>query len=176
MNVFEAIQRRRSIRSYLDKEIPRELIIRVLGAARLAPSAEAIQPWYFIVLTDREKKNKIARSGRFARFISKAPVVIVGCGDREASPKWFKVDVAIAMEHIVLEATELGLGTCWVGSFRESVVKEVLKIPEKFSVVALLALGYPAPKVDYFGKLVHLVRRRKKLKSIVGFNEYGRAF
>ena len=176
MDVFEAVQRRRSVRAYLKKDVPRELVMRILEAARLAPSAEAIQPWYFIVLTDQEKKDKIAKSGRFARFISKAPVVVVGCGDREASPKWFKVDVAIAMEHMVLEATELGLGTCWVGSFSESLVKQVLKIPERFSVVALLALGYPAKKVDYLGKLVHLVRGRKKLERIVGLNEYGKAF
>jgi nitroreductase len=72
--------------------------------------------------------------------------VIVGCGNKEASPKWYKVEVSIAMEHMVLEATELGLGTCWVGSFDEKKVKEILKIPEEYRVIALLTIGYPYEK------------------------------
>ncbi len=172
MEVFEAIQKRYSCRKYLEKDIPKDLILKILEAARLAPSAGNIQPWFFIIVNDKEKKEIIAKSGRWASFIEKAPIVIVGCGNKEASPKWYKVDVSIAMEHMVLEATELGLGTCWVGSFDEKKVKEILKIPEKYEVIALLAIGYPAEKIDIMGKMLHLIKPRKKIEEIFSFNEY----
>lgn len=172
MEVFEAIQKRYSCRSYIEKDIQKEIILKILEAARLAPSAGNIQPWYFIVVNDKEKKEKIAKSGRWAGFIKNAPIVIVGCGNKEASPKWYKVDVSIAMEHMVLEATELGLGSCWIGSFDEKIVKEILKIPEKYEVVALLAIGYPAEKEDFIGKILHLIKHRKKIEEIFSFNEY----
>ncbi|MEM2440096.1 MAG: nitroreductase family protein, partial [Candidatus Bathyarchaeia archaeon] len=110
----------------------------------------------------------------FAGFLKEAPVVIVGCGDQKASPKWFMVDVAIAMQNIVLTATSEGLGSCWVGSFNENQVREMLKIPENYRVVALLALGYPRKKIDIQGKILHLIRRRKKLEEIVSFEEFGK--
>lgn len=174
MEVLEAIGKRRSVRRYLDKEVPRESLLRVLEAARLALSAANIQPWHFVVVTDRERRRRIAESGAFARFVAEAPVVIVGCGDRKASPRWHVVDVSIAMEHMVLEATELGLGTCWIGSFDEQVVREVAKIPERFSVVALLALGYPREGADLMGALVHAIRRRKRIEEIASLDEYGK--
>ena len=173
MDVFEAICRRKSIRAYESTPIPDEKINKILEAARLAPSAGNIQPWHFIVVKDEEKRKKLAR-GMFAKFLIDAPVVIVGCGNMKSSPKWHTVDVSIAMEHMVLEATELGLGTCWVGSFNEEEVKELLKIPEDYKVVALLAIGYPRKKFDIQGKILHIIRKRKKLEEIVSFEEYGK--
>jgi nitroreductase len=99
----------------------------------------------------------------------------VGCGDREKSPKWFAVDVSIALEHIVLKATEEGLGSCWIGSFDEKIVKEVLGIPERYSIVALIALGYPTEGLDLnLASLLHM-RSRKKVEEIASLNEYGRS-
>ena len=142
MDVFEAIQKRRSVRAYKSTPIPEEKLMKILEAGRLAPSASNIQPWHFIVVKDPEKRKKLAKS-KWARFLAEAPVVIVGCGNQKASPKWFMVDVAIAMQNMVLAATGEGLGTCWVGSFNEKEVKELLKIPENYRVIALLAVGYP---------------------------------
>ncbi|MEM2280653.1 MAG: nitroreductase family protein [Candidatus Bathyarchaeia archaeon] len=173
MDVFEAVQRRRSIRAYDPTPIPKDKLEKVLEAARLAPSAGNIQPWHFIVVSDAEKRAKLAKAP-FAKFLKQAPIVIVGCGDQRASPKWFMVDVAIAMQNMVLTATSEGLGTCWVGSFDENQVREMLKIPENYRVVALLALGYPRGKIDIQGKILHLIRRRKKLEEIVSFEEFGR--
>jgi len=173
MDVFEAVQKRRSVRAYESTSIPKEKLDKILEAARLAPSAGNIQPWHFIIVTELEKRQKLARAP-FAKFLKEAPVVIVGCGDKKASPNWFVVDVAIAMQNMVLTATSEGLGTCWVGSFDESQVREMLKIPENYRVVALLALGYPKEKFDLQGKLLHLVRRRKPLEKIVSFEEFGR--
>lgn len=156
--------------------VPREKLEKILEAARLAPSAENIQPWYFVVVTDPERRRRIAKSGRFAKFLVESPVVIVGCGDQRASPRWHLVDVAIAMQNMVLAATGEGLGTCWVGSFDEGVVRRLLKIPERFRVIALLAVGHPRGKLDLLGKMVHLIHRRKKLGEMVGFEEYGGPF
>lgn len=172
MDVFEAVQVRRSIRAYEATPIPKDKLKKVLEAARLAPSAGNIQPWHFIVVTDLEKRKKLAKAP-FARFLKEAPVVIAGCGDQKASPKWFMVDVAIAMQSMVLTATSEGLGTCWVGSFDENQVREMLKIPENYRVVALLALGYPRKKIDIQGGLLHMVRRRKRLEKIVSLEEFG---
>jgi len=173
MDVFEAVQKRRSIRAYESTPVPKAVLEKILEAARLAPSAGNVQPWHFIVVTDAGKRERLAES-ILVRFLKEAPVVIVGCGDQKASPKWFMVDVAIAMQNMVLTATSEGLGTCWIGIFNESKVKELLKIPEKFRVVALLALGYPREKFDIQGKILHLIRRRKPLEKMVSYEEFGR--
>lgn len=172
MDVFEAIQKRHSVRAYRSIPIPREKLERILEAARLAPSAANLQPWHFIVVTEASKREKLAQAP-YAGFLKEAPVVIVGCGNQKASPKWFMVDVAIAMQNMVLTAVSEGLGTCWVGSFNEEEVKSLLRIPEEFCIVALLALGYPREKPDIQGKLLHLIRRRKTIREIVSFEEFG---
>jgi nitroreductase len=172
MDVFEAIQNRRSIRAYESTAVPKEKLNKILEAARQAPSASNIQPWYFIVVTDSEKRRKLAEGGRYAKFLVDTPVVIVGCGDQEASPKWYTVDVTIALEHMVLAATSEGLGTCWVGSFTENEIKELLKIPKNFRIVALLALGYPRKKLDIQLKNESAIGRRKELEQIVSFEEF----
>lgn len=173
MDVFEAIQKRHSVRAYESTPVSKEILEKILEAARLAPSAGNIQPWHFVVVTDAEKRVKLAKIP-FAGFLREAPVVIVGCGNHKASPRWFMVDVAIAMQNMVLAATAEGLGTCWVGSFNEEEVKEMLKIPGDYRVVALLALGYPRKKIDIQGRLLHLVRKRKRLEEIVSFEEFGK--
>ena len=172
MDVFEAVRQRQSIRAYESTPVPKKKLEKILEAARLAPSASNIQPWHFIVVTDSEKRKKLADSGRYAKFLTESPVVIVGCGDQETSPRWYVVDVTIAMQSMVLTATSEGLGTCWVGSFDEKQVKEMLKIPESFRVVALLALGYPREKSDLGRKLIKAIRRRKQLEEIVSYEEY----
>lgn len=174
MEVFEAIEKRKSVRSYAPTPVPREKLDRVLQAATLAPSAMNRQPWHFIVVTNPQKRKQIAGGGRWARFLNDTPVVIVGCGDSEASPKWHVVDVAIAMQNMVLAATGEGLGTCWIGSFDEGQLKQLLKIPERFKVVALLALGYPRKKIDLTRKLTHSIIRRKGTDKIVSYDEYGK--
>jgi nitroreductase len=173
MEVFEAIRKRHSVRSYLPDEILIGKLVKILEAARLAPSAGNIQPWHFIVVTDQQKRKKLSK-GRFAKFLVESPVVLVGCGDKKASPNWHVVDTAIAMQNMVLAATSEGLGTCWIGSFNENQVKKLLSIPERLAVIALLALGYRRETVDWTGKVLHLFRRKKKLEKIVSLEEFGR--
>ena len=163
MEVLEAIQKRQSIRSYLADEVPSEKLVKILEAARLAPSAGNIQPWHFIVVTDKKKRKKLSK-GRYAKFLVESPVVVVGCGNKKASPNWYAVDTTIAMQNMVLTATSEGLGTCWIGSFNENQVKKILSVPERFKVVALLALGYRRKKPIYQAKFCTSLEERKNLK------------
>jgi nitroreductase len=173
MDTFEAITTRKSVRSYEPTPVPKEKLEKILEAARQAPSAIRIQPWHFIVVTDAEKRKELSK-GMFAKFLNAAPVVIVACGDTKASPDWCVVDVSIATENLVLAATNEGLGTCWVGSFKEEQVKALLKIPQSFTVVALVAVGYAREKLSLTRSIAAAVRGRKKLEDIVSAEEYGK--
>lgn len=175
MDVFEAIQERKSVRAYLATPVPKETVEKLLEAARIAPSAANIQPWHFIVVTDSEKRKVISK-GPYAQFVTESPVVIVACGDTKASFKWHMVDVSIALENMVLAATAEGLGTCWIGGFYEDQVKKLLEIPEHLKVVALLAVGYPREKVDIGRRLLQLVRKRKTLAEITSSEKYGESY
>ena len=174
MNVFEVIQKRSSVRSYESTQVPDDKLKAILEAARLAPSAGNIQPWHFIVVLDAYKRRRIAKGCRYGRFLAESPVVIVGCGDPKASPRWYACDTCIAMENIVLAATDEGLGTCWIGAFNENAIREMLKIPSHLEIIALLALGYPREKLDILAKIAHLIRPRKRLEKIACLEEYGK--
>jgi nitroreductase len=175
MDVFEAIEKRRSIRNYEPTPVPEEKLLKILEAARLAPSAGNQQPRHFIVVTDAEKRKALS-GGIWAKFLKQTPVVIAACGDEEASPEWYAVDVAIAVENMVLAATGDGLGTCWIGSFDEDQVRAVLKIPKNLRVIVLLAVGYPSDKEGVMSKVLRAVRKRKPLEELVSVEEYGKAY
>jgi len=164
MDVFDAIRKRRSVRSYQDRPVEKEKLEKVLEAARLAPSAKNRQEWRFIVVTDEEKIKMLVDACKGQRFVGEAPVVIVGLADPSVS-RWYKVDIGIAMEHMALEAVELGLGTCWIGAFYPEKVKEILDIPDEKEVVALLTLGYPKDEGER-------ITSRKSLNEIVCYNRY----
>jgi nitroreductase len=173
MDVFEAVQDRRSIRSYQDKPVEREKKEKILEAGRLAPSAKNLEPWRFIAVTDAQKRKALS-GGTWAKFLVQSPLVIVACGDRKASPDWYAVDVALAVENMVLTAVGEGLGTCCVGSFNEKDVKALLKVPENFEVLVMLAVGYPIDKVDLSSKLLNLVSTRKSLSEVANEEEFGK--
>ncbi len=173
MDVFEAVRARKSVRAYLSTPIPKEKLDRVLEAGRLAPSAMNYQPWHFIVVEDAGKRAEMSKA-RWAKFLKDAPVVIVGCGDTKSSPDWYAVDTTIALQNMVLTATGEGLGTCWIGSFDEELIRGLLKIPKHMAIVALLTVGYPKDKLDLVAKLARS-SDRKPLKEKVSYEEYGRA-
>ena len=146
MDVLEAVEKRRSIRKYKPSAIPKEHLKRILEAARLAPSAGNRQPWRFIVVRSPERKKLLAEASQKQMFLADAGAVVVALADPEASPKWFKQDVMIALEHMVLASISLGYGTCWIGAFEEVQVRQLLGIPERMTVVALLPVGLPDEK------------------------------
>ena len=145
---IELVKMRKSIRKYKSDIIPEEKLNYIIEAARLAPSWKNSQPWRFIIVTKEELKKKITSRD----WAAEAPIIIVGVADPTLSgtrenKQYYLVDMGIAMEHMMLAATELGLGTCWIGlRFNEEIVKETLKIPEQYQVVAITPLGYPDEK------------------------------
>lgn len=178
MSVKKIIAQRRSIRRYLDKPVEREKILFCLEAARLAPSADNVQPWRFLVIDDPELKERLAKevfSGIYSisKFAGKAPVLIVilarldiianRIGKQIQNIHFYLIDTGIAGEHIVLQAEELGLGTCWIGWFNSRKMRKVLNIPRKYKIVSLLSLGY-------YEKRPSRERKRKRLGDIAWFN------
>lgn len=148
MNVSEAIKLRKSIRNYSASDVEPEKLSRVLEAARLAPSASNRQEWRFIVVKDSGTRKKLSAAAKGQKFIEEAPVVIICCADTDehvmtCGQMCYVIDVAIAIDHMTLQAVEEGLGTCWVGAFYADKVKEILNIPDEVKIVELLALGYP---------------------------------
>jgi nitroreductase len=158
--------RRRSIRKYRPSEIPREHLLEILEAGRLAPSAGNRQPWRFIVVRDPDQRRRLAEAARGQMFIADAAAVLVAIADPEASPRWCEKDVMIAMENMVLAATELGYGSCYIGAFEEEGVKSLLKIPDGLRVVALLPIGVPDEAPPQ--------RPRKGLNEVFFGEEYGK--
>jgi nitroreductase len=150
--------------------VPEEVLSRILEAGRMAPSASNVQPWHFVVVKEPSIR-KVLSEGRYAHFLTESPVVIVGCGDTEKSPRWYAVDVTIALDHIVLAATNEGLGTCWIGSFSEESVRRELNIPGRFKVVAMIAIGYPREKPDLVAKLAR-TKNRKNLEEISSHDKF----
>ena len=153
MDLFEALQERRSIRKYKTDPIPEEKLTKILEAARIAPSWANKQCWSFIVVKDENKRNQLADAlpdGNPAnKAIRQAPVTIVACGDPSASGKidgkeYYLLDTGLAMQQLMLAAHSEGLGSCWVAWFDEKSVRDILSIPEEEKVVALTPLGSPA--------------------------------
>jgi nitroreductase len=174
MELYDVIRSRRSVRSFEDRPVPREALDRIFEAARQAPSANNLMPWRFVVVTDPAQRAAIAESGRYGKFLSRCPVVLAGCGDAAASPKWYAVDTAIALEHIALAAVAEGLGSCWIGSFDEALVKNLLAVPEDQRIVALLALGYPKDKTDLTKLANRLIHPAKGIERIASEGSYDR--
>jgi len=150
MAVLEAIRKRYSCRAYQEKSIEQEKLSQILEAARLAPSAKNLQDWRFVVVTDKEKKHKLAEAANNQTFIEKAGAIIVACSVSSEVMRCGQavgpIDVAIALEHICLQAAQLGLATCWVGSFYPDKVRPIVGIPQDVAIIELMVLGYPADK------------------------------
>lgn len=176
MEVFEAIEKRRSIRKFKSGIISKEDLRKILEAGRLAPSGGNRQPWRFVVVREQEAKKALSIAADNQKFIADADTVIVALGDSAV----YKVktpyklsqtriphlqDPMIAVEHMVLAATALGYGTCWIGAFDEGEVKRILKIPENLAVVALLPIGVPNESPP--------ARPRKALSEIFFKESYG---
>jgi len=141
MDVFKAIETRRSIRKYKDQRIPDDRLHRVLEAGRLAPSAANRQPWAVVVVRDRGTKASAAVACHDCEYVAQCDVFIVCFGD--PSDRWYEVDAGVALENMALAAWDDGIGSCYVGYFSEDHLKSLLHIPPNMKVVACLALGYP---------------------------------
>lgn len=151
MNLDEIINKRYSVRKFKTDKIPEDLIKKILNAGRLAPTGNNAQPQKFYVISSDENKKKLKENNIFKQdFVYKAPVVIICAGNPDSYPSvegdnFIRAtrDVSIASAFIVLKATELGLGTCYVGWIERDKTKEVFNIPEKYTVPYAIVFGYP---------------------------------
>ena len=167
MEFMEVIRKRRSIRKYRPDPVSQADIEYVLEAARLAPSWANSQCWHFVVITDPQVKEAVAQAGN--PWIAQAPVLIVACADptkpgTKGDQPYYMLDIGIAVEHLILAATDRGLGTCWIGWFKEEVAKAALDVPDSIRVVAFTPLGYPAETPRS--------QSRKAMDQIVSYDRY----
>jgi nitroreductase len=180
---IDIVRSRRSIRRFLPRPVEREKITACLEAARLAPSSHNSQPSRFVVVEEPGLKETLCNEAftgiyKMSRFAAQAPVIIVvmaaidvvthRLGSRFQGVSFHLIDIGIAGEHLVLQAEELGLSTCWMGWFNRRRVRRVLKPPGKFKVVALLPIGYAASRPPR-------ETVRKSLAEIAWWNGFGRA-
>jgi nitroreductase len=168
MELNEAISKRRSIRTYKKQPLPAGTMEKLLDAARLAPSAGNVQPWQFVVATELATKQALMNAAFGQKFLEQAATVIVVCADAKLSEQSYGArgktlycyqDTAAAIQNILLTAASLGLGTCWMGAFKEEAVKKVINAPKGLRVVALIPVGYPDESPD--------ARPRKSLAEIM---------
>lgn len=177
MSFLELVNSRYSCRKYSDQPVENDKIETCLEAARLAPSACNSQPWSFIVVNEPEMRKKVAQATfgglvRFNHFTMQAPVMIIMVtepakltsyvGTQLKGIPYRLIDIGIAAEHFCLQATELGLGTCMLGWFKEKALKKILNIPQRKSVDLLITLGYPSDKSGS--------KKRKPLDEIRKYN------
>jgi nitroreductase len=165
----QLIKARKSIRNFKTDLPTKECLGQVLEAARLAPSAVNYQPWQFIVVTQSDKLSEL-HDCYHKEWFNSAPACIVVLGNHKES--WHRaadgkdycdIDVAIAIDHLTLQAAELGLGTCWVCNFENDKVRLLFNLPSHLEAIALIPVGYPVGD----GDLLPVEKKRKSLKDIV---------
>jgi nitroreductase len=152
LDAIEALKTRRSIRQYEEKPVPRNLIEDIIDTARLAPSGRNTQPWEFIVITDEATRKRIAELAPHGKFIAQAGACVAVFA-REGD--FCVEDGSAATENILVAARALGLGTCWVASYKKphsGPVADLLGVPEGILLITLIALGYPEQEPEPKGK------------------------
>ncbi|MCM1076092.1 MAG: nitroreductase family protein [Bacteroides sp.] len=170
--LYRLAELRYSCRSYSDRRVERDTILTILDVARLAPSACNRQPWMFIVADSDEQREAIL--GSYDReWVRTAPDFIIACGLHDEA--WHRasdgkdhtdVDVSIAVEHLCLAATSLGLATCWVCNFDTEAIRKAFALPDHVEPVAIIPLGYPAEPGNVPAK------KRKELSEIVKWGKF----
>lgn len=159
---------RRSIRRFKPTAIDMGVVRRILDTARYAPSAGNRQPWIFVVVMDREVKEKLAKIHRWAYPLESAPLGIVVACNKDVSPDSYHVDCACAAVYIMFAVHAFGLGSVWIQTLRNiEDIQKILNLPSNYIPIAMLAIGYPDEQPT--------VKSRKELKDIVFLNRYGAA-
>ncbi len=170
MNFIELVTQRSSVRNFEPKPVEKEKLIYVLEAARIAPSAVNFQPWQFFVITDPEML-KLIQSVYHREWLVTAPAIVIAMGDhdkawhRKSDGKDFTdIDVAIAVDHLMLAATEQGLGTCWICNFDVEKFLNLFNVPENMEPIAIIPIGYPVTETK-------TIKKREPLDQLVHWNK-----
>lgn len=162
MYVFDAIMTRRSTKKFEKRPVDDKLIGVILYMATQAPSAGNIQEWEFVVVKEEEQKKKLAKAALSQMFIAEAPAVIVICANLERTclkygkrgETFYAIqDTALAIQNLMLAAQGLGLGSCFVGSFEEDTVSDIIELPDNIRPVAIIPIGYSAEKPESPGRI-----------------------
>jgi len=152
MDLSDAVMKRRSIRTYRKQNLPQGTVEKLLEAARQAPSAGNVQPWVFVVATEQKTKMDLSQAAFGQKNLQEASVVIVVCADEKRAAEAYGVrgktlyciqDTAAAIQNILLTVCSLGLGSCWIGAFKEDEVRKVINAPAHVRPLALISVGYP---------------------------------
>ena len=149
METERAIRERRSTREFSSKQVKFEDLVKILETARLSPRAGNIETFRFVVVSDPKKKNQLAKICIDQNFIENATYLVVVCSEivqlkrfyKERSEKYLKQQVGAAIENMLITATSLGLGSCWIGAFDESAIKALLRVPDGYEIEAVVAIG-----------------------------------
>lgn len=179
MEIFECLKSRRSVREYDDKDVPDDLIGRILSAGVKAPSAGNVQPWEFVIVRDKITKSKLKDAALGQNHVMNAPVLIIICADEEKSGRRYGdrgkdlyciQDTAACTQNMLLAGHALGLGMCWVGAFEEEKVAEILELPERLKPVAILTIGFPLPH--------QVIRKSTKIpfENLSWIGKYGKKY
>lgn len=169
MDFSDLIRMRYSVRAYKSDPVAEEKLQRILEAARLAPTAANRQPFQIIVIHTEGREEALRRIYGKDWFVQ-APIIICACGlpekgwVRSDGKNYTDVDVSIVMDHIILAATEVGLGACWIGAFDPDAAREVLNLPEEVEPIAFTPLGYPADEPG--------MKKRKPLSELVRYERW----
>lgn len=168
MDTIQVIMDRRSVRKYEKAPVKDEDLRTILEAGRQAPSGGNRQPWEFVVVTDDDLKQKVAEACNGQMWVADGGVIIAALGLPKVSEKWWVVDPTIALQNMILAATALGYGTCWIGAFKEDAVKSLLNIPEDVRVICLTPVGAPSSQPP--------AKPRKEPAEIFRLNSYDQPF
>ena len=180
MTFTELVHQRRSVRRYSERPIAKEDLLKCIEAARLAPSGCNSQPWHFIMIDEPALRKRVAErifSGLYSmnKFAKEAPVLVAVVSEKEQflasfggqvrDTRYCLVDIGIACEHLILQAQEFGIGSCWIGWFDEKALKEEMKISKNKKIDIVISLGYP-------GEDKIVPKTRKLLEDVSSFNAY----
>ena len=155
MELFKAIRTRRSIRKYLDKKIPADIIKKILFAAMMAPSAGDARSWHFIITTDTDIKNQIKNIHPYVHMVDKSPLSVLVCGDlsKEKESGFWPQDCSAAMQNLLLAAHAEGLGAVWTGIYpiedRICKFKSIFRLPDHVVPLGLAVMGWPAQQRNF---------------------------
>lgn len=164
METFDSIAKRVSVREYSDKPIPKEMLEKLVDAGRRAPTARAVEPWEFIVVTDRTRLDTFAGLIPNGPFLKQATAcVVIFCQET----KYFLEDGSAATENVLLAAADLGLGACWIAGDKKDYAPEIsklLKVPEGMKLISLIALGWAAKPVRQ--------HKKRKLHEVLHWEKF----
>ena len=171
-DILEIIKSRRSIRNYRKEKIKEDEIIKILEAGRWAPSASNNQPWRFIVVNDEQLIKKIGDACKILTinsFVETSPVVVIIYSEKKH--RWVDLDCGMCAQNMMLEAHSLGIGSCFIGAFREKKIKELVNLPDQFNVVGIISFGYkesekePTPRLNLEDLVKYNFYSKNKIKT-----------